>query len=69
MHESVSDILLERSRPTDGLNRMVLYSLVAHTLVIGAVAVMPASWRMSRSSDVTPMMITLSGGPALRLAA
>jgi len=40
----------------------VLYSLVAHTLVIGAVAVMPASWRMSRSSDVTPMMITLSGG-------
>jgi TonB family protein len=62
MHESVSDILLERSRPIDGLNRMVLYSLLAHTLLIAAVAVMPASWRMSRSSDVTPMMITLSGG-------
>ena len=49
MHESVSDILLERSRPIDGLNRMVLYSLLAHTLLIAAVAVMPASWRMSRS--------------------
>jgi len=62
MHESVSDILLERSRPIDGLNRMVLYSLLAHTLLLASVALMPASWRMSRSSDATPMMITLSGG-------
>ena len=62
MHESVSDILIERARPTDGLNRMVLYSLLAHTLLLASVALMPASWRMSRSSDATPMMITLSGG-------
>ena len=62
MHESVSDILIERAQPADGLNRMVLYSLLAHTILIGAVALMPAGWRASRSSDVTPMMITLSGG-------
>jgi TonB family protein len=62
MHESVSDILLERSRDTDGFNRTVLVSLLAHTVMIGAIAVMPAGWRTSRSSDVTPMMITLSGG-------
>ncbi len=62
MHEAVSDILLERSRDTDGVNRMVLVSLLAHVVLIGAIVVMPASWRTSRSSDVTPMMITLSGG-------
>jgi len=62
MHESVSDILLERSQPADGLNRMVLYSLLGHTILIGAIALMPAGWRTSRGSDVTPMMITLSGG-------
>ena len=62
MHESVSDILLERSRPTDGLNRMVLYSLLAHTLLIAAVALMPASWRASRASNAIPMMISLSAG-------
>jgi periplasmic protein TonB len=62
MHESVSDILIDRARPADGLNRMVLYSLLAHTLLLAAVALMPANWRMSRSSDVTPMMITLAGG-------
>jgi len=62
MHESVSDILLERSRVTDGINRLVLVSLLAHVALIGAIAVLPANWRTSRSSNVTPMMITLSGG-------
>jgi TonB family protein len=62
MYESVSDILLERSRETDGINRMVLFSILAHTVAIVAVVVMPASWRASRVSNVTPMMITLSGG-------
>jgi TonB family protein len=63
MHEAVSDILLERSREADGAGRMVLISLLAHTVLITAVVVMPASWRSSsHSSDVTPMMITLSSG-------
>jgi TonB family protein len=62
MHESVSDILIERSRAADGLNRMVLYSLLVHTLLIAAVALIPAGWRASHSSDVIPMMISISGG-------
>jgi len=44
MHESVSDILLERSRVTDGINRLVLVSLLAHVALIGAIAVLPANW-------------------------
>jgi TonB family protein len=63
MHEAVSDILFERSHAVDSVNRMVLVSLVAHGVLIAALVVMPASWRTSsRSSDVTPMMITLSSG-------
>ena len=61
MHEAVSDVLLDRAREADGINRMVLVSLLAHTILIAALVVMPASWRSSsRSADVTPMMITLS---------
>jgi TonB family protein len=63
MHESVSDILVERSQAADSVNRMVLVSLLAHTMVIAAIVVMPAGWRSSSAaSTVTPMMITLSGG-------
>ena len=62
MHEAVSDILLERSREADGAGRMVLFSCLGHAILIAALVVMPATWRMSRTSDVTPMMITLSSG-------
>ena len=61
MHEAVSDVLLDRAREADGISRMVLVSLLAHTILIAALVVMPASWRSpSTSADVTPMMITLS---------
>lgn len=61
MHEAVSDVLLDRAREAEGISRMVLVSLFAHALLIAGVVVMPASWRTrSASSDVTPMMITLS---------
>ena len=63
MHEAVSDILLERSREADGvLSRMVLFSSLGHTILIAILVLMPATWRMSHTSDVTPMMITLSSG-------
>lgn len=63
MHEAVSDILLERSRESDRVGQMMLISCLAHALLIGAVAVIPSGWRMSsRSTDVTPMTITLSSG-------
>ena len=63
MHEAVSDILLERARESDRASQMVLISFVAHAVLIAALVVMPASWRMSsKSSDVIPMTITLSSG-------
>jgi TonB family protein len=63
MHEAVSDILLERARESDRAGQMVLISCLAHTVLIAALVVMPASWRTSsKSSDVTPMTITLSSG-------
>jgi TonB family protein len=63
MHEAVSDILLERARESDRASQMVLISCLAHAVLIGAIVVMPASWRMSsKSSDVIPMTITLSSG-------
>ena len=63
MHEAVSDILLERSREADGvLSRMVLFSSLGHTILIAVLVLMPATWRMSHTNDVTPMTITLSSG-------
>jgi protein TonB len=62
MHEAVSDILIERAQESDGVNRMVLFSLLAHGLLLAALVIMPASWRTSRDVDVTAMTITLSSG-------
>ena len=63
MHEAVSDILLERARDGEGVSRMVLVSLFAHSMMIAGLVVMPASWRSSPvSSDAKPMVITLSNG-------
>jgi TonB family protein len=63
MHEAVSDILLERARESDRVGQMMLISCLAHVLLLAALIVMPSNWRMSsRSTDVTPMTITLSSG-------
>ena len=43
MHEAVSDILLERAREHDGINRMVLVSLFAHGALIATLVLMPAA--------------------------
>lgn len=63
MHEAVSDILAERARAADGISRMVTVSLLGHGILIATLVLLPASWRTgSMPADVTPMMITLSGG-------
>ena len=63
MHEAVSDILLERSRESDRVGQMMLISCLAHVLLLAALVLMPSNWRMSsKSTDVTPMTITLSSG-------
>jgi TonB family protein len=63
MHNGVSDILIDRSREADGLNRMVIVSLVAHGVLLTAIVLMPAGWWSSpRAADETAMMISLAGG-------
>jgi TonB family protein len=63
MHEAVSDILLERSRESDRAGQMVLISCLAHAVLIAAIVVMPAGWRMSsKAANVSLMTITLSSG-------
>ncbi len=63
MHEAVSDILIDRARAADGMSRMVMASLFAHAVLIATLVLLPANWRSgSVPAEVTPMMITLSGG-------
>jgi TonB family protein len=63
VHEAVSDVLVERAREAESLTQMMVVSALAHATLIATLIVMPESWRSaSVSPDVTPMMITLSGG-------
>lgn len=63
MHELVSDVLAERALARDGVSRTILLSLGAHAALLGALVLMPASWRnVAVPAEVTPMMISLQGG-------
>lgn len=63
MHESVSDILIDRAREADGLSRMVMLSLTAHALLIVSLVVTRGAWQVGRvPPDVKPLMISLTGG-------
>jgi TonB family protein len=64
MQEAVSDVLRMRAREVAGLNRMVVVSLAAHSLLIAALLFIPESWRSGRPRQ-TPVMMTISlGGSA-----
>ncbi len=64
MQEAVSDILIDRAREVEGINRMVLVSLIVHAAVIGGVLLMPASWRSpAPKTDAVRMVISLGGSP------
>ena len=63
MHESVSDILIDRAREADGLSRMVVISLTAHALLIVSLVVMRGAWQVGRATpEVKPLMISLTAG-------
>lgn len=62
MREAVSDVLVDRARQTDRFARMVLYSLIAHGLLITGIVLMPASWRRSEVDLNAPVM-TITLGP------
>ena len=64
MREAVSDVLAGRAREADGLSRMVLYSLIAHAVLVAIVMVVPGDWLSShREPEGTPVMISLEGAP------
>ena len=63
MHESVSDVLIDRAREADGLSRMVMISLTAHALLIATLVVTRGAWEVGRvAPEVKPLMISLTGG-------
>ena len=60
--DAVTEILLERSRVTDNISRMVILSLIAHAGVVTAFTLLPRQWGAPR--DKAPsMMISLGGAP------
>jgi TonB family protein len=64
LHEAVSDILLERARETEGMNRMLVVSLGAHLALLAAIVVMPGSWINSPVEAPVEMMTISIGGVA-----
>jgi TonB family protein len=65
--DAVTQILIDRSREADNISRMVALSLIAHAILIAAVAFLPAGWGASVKKDETPtMMISLGGAEGPR---
>ena len=62
--DAVTQILIDRSREADKISRMVVVSLIAHAILIAAVALIPAGWGASVKDDNTSsMVISLGGAP------
>ena len=55
-----------RTTGPDGFQRMIVISLVAHVVVILAVAFSPSSWRTRDTEPRTVMTISLGGAPGPR---
>ena len=61
MHESVSDILVERAQLTDGMSRMLLLSLGGHAVLVASLLLAPDFWSGRVEQNEMPMMISLGG--------
>ena len=63
MQEAATSILIGRHQQADGLNRMVVWSLAVHSMLLLGIVLMPRDWlRVSKEQEAAPMMISL--GPA-----
>lgn len=63
MQEAVSSILIGRSRQADGLNRMIVASLIVHGVFLTALILVPRDWLTpAPEEEVAPMVISL--GPS-----
>jgi TonB family protein len=65
--ETVTDIIVSRSREPEGLSSMIMWSVVAHVGLVVFVLFMPASWRGNvNEPPKTVMTISLGGAPGPR---
>jgi TonB family protein len=63
MHEAVSSVLIGRSREADGLNRMIVLSLLTHAVVIATFALAPRDWFAFRTAPEQRRMVISMGLP------
>lgn len=61
--DAVTEILVERTQQADKVTRMVILSLVAHGLLITAVAFAPRPWGSTAVDNSHVMTISLGGAP------
>src|SRR5262245_4057271 len=60
--DAVTEILIDRSRDADKVTRMVMLSLVAHAVLLTAVAFLPNRWNTT-TGNAHVMTISLAGAP------
>jgi TonB family protein len=62
VQEAVSSVLLGRSQEAEGINRMVLVSLVVHSVVIAGLIFAPRDWfAVSVPTKARPMTVSIQG--------
>ncbi len=62
MREAVSGILSERAQETDGLGRMLMLSLVAHTVLLALIVLAPSGWLTApEKTERSGIVISLGG--------
>jgi TonB family protein len=62
VQEAVSSVLLGRSEETEGFNRMVLVSLVVHSVLIAGLIFAPRDWfATSLPAKARPMTVSIQG--------
>jgi TonB family protein len=61
--DTVTEVLLDRTREAETFTQMVIVSLVAHAVLITAVAFAPGLWRATPIDKPTVMTISLGGAP------
>ena len=70
MAETVTDIIVARRTQPERFTAMVVWSMIAHALVIGVALFGPVDWRIAANEPPrTVMMVSLAGAPGPRTGA
>lgn len=66
----VTQVLIDRSRTAEKISNAVVLSLIAHAILLTAIALLPAHWPGSTTkADANAMVISLGGAPGPRQGA